>query len=65
MDHHLLYLGLEVRVELTLEDGQHHWAQLTREHAWRRGLDRGKQVHVRISHSKSFVNAAEGSLQKS
>src|SRR5918997_683979 len=60
---HLLYLGFEVRVELTLEDGQHLWAQVTREHAWHLGLDRGKRVHVRISHSKSFSNAAEGSLQ--
>jgi sulfate/thiosulfate transport system ATP-binding protein len=62
---HLLYLGFEVRVELTLENGQHLWAQVTREHAWHLGLDRGKQVHVRISHSKSFSNATEGSLQKS
>lgn len=51
---HLVYLGFEVRVELTLSDGQRLWAQVTREDAWHLGLERGKTVHVRIGHSKVF-----------
>src|ERR671932_390186 len=51
---HLVYLGFEVRVELTLEDGRHLWAQITREDAKHLELEKGKTVYVRIDHSKMF-----------
>ena len=62
---HFVYLGFEVRVELTLSDGQQLWAQVTREEAWHLGLERGKTVHVRIGHSKVFGQSVEGSLPQS
>jgi sulfate/thiosulfate transport system ATP-binding protein len=61
---HLVYLGFEVRVELSLEDGQHLWAQVTREEASHLGLERGKTVHVHIHHSKAFGNSVADSLPK-
>jgi sulfate transport system ATP-binding protein len=51
---HLVYLGFEVRVELTLKDGQHLWAQVTREDASHLMLERGRTVYVHIHHSKAF-----------
>ena len=51
---HLVYLGFEVRVELTLKDGQHLWAQVTREDASHLKLERGTTVYVYINHSKAF-----------
>ena len=51
---HLVYLGFEVRVELTLEDGRHLWAQITREDARHLQLEKGKIVYARIDHSKMF-----------
>ncbi len=61
---HFVYLGFEVRVELTLKDGQHLWAQVTREDAWHLGLERGKTVHVRIGHSRVFSEPVEDSVPK-
>ena len=57
---HLVYLGFEVRVELTLHDGRHLWAQVTREDAKHLRLGQGKTVHVRIDHSKVFGEPVEG-----
>jgi len=59
---HLVYLGFEVRVELNLKDGQHVWAQVTREDATNLGLERGKTVHVRINHSRAFGDPVENPL---
>ena len=61
---HLVYLGFEVRVEMTLKDESRLWAQITREDARRLSLERGKTVHVRIDHSKVFAKSVEGSLPK-
>jgi sulfate transport system ATP-binding protein len=61
---HLVYLGFEVRVEMTLKDGSRLWAQITREDARRLSLEQGKSVHVRIDHSKVFDKPVEGSLPK-
>lgn len=61
---HLVHLGFEVRVELTLADGQHLWAQVTREDAYHLGLDIGKRVHVRINQGKVFDKPAESSLHR-
>jgi sulfate transport system ATP-binding protein len=61
---HLVYLGFEVRVEMTLKDGSRLWAQITREDARRLSLEQGKAVHVRIDHSKVFDKPVEGSLPK-
>jgi len=65
---HLVYLGFEVRVELAMKDGRKLWAQVTREDARQLALEAGKQVHVRMVHSRVFdrVNEespAEDSLQ--
>ena len=51
---HLVYLGFEVRAEMTLQDGRSIWAQLTRDEAARLGLEHGKTVHVRMSRSRVF-----------
>jgi sulfate/thiosulfate transport system ATP-binding protein len=61
---HLVYLGFEVRVELSLKDGQHLWAQVTREEASHLGLERGKTVHVHIHHSRAFGKSVEDPLPK-
>jgi sulfate transport system ATP-binding protein len=45
----VVYLGFEVRVELTLADGTHLWAQTTRQQADELELDRGQIVAVRAS----------------
>jgi sulfate transport system ATP-binding protein len=59
---HLIYLGFEVRVELSLEDGQQLWAQSTREDASQLGLERGKTVHVYINHSRAFDQSTENPI---
>ena len=51
------YLGFEVRVELSLKDGQPVWAQVTRQEAKRLGIERRKIVHVCMDHSKVFAEA--------
>jgi sulfate transport system ATP-binding protein len=50
----VVHLGFEVRVELTLADGQHLWAQLTRMDAEELELDRGSIVYVRPNRRKTF-----------
>ena len=61
---HLVYLGFEVRIELNLKDGQHLWAQVTREDASHLELERAKIVHVRINHSRAFGKSVEDPLPK-
>jgi sulfate/thiosulfate transport system ATP-binding protein len=56
---HLVYLGFEVRVELTLKDGRNIWAQVTREDARHLDLERGKPVYVKIDHSRVFGEIIE------
>ena len=62
---HLIYLGFEVRVELTLKDNRKLWAQVTREDARQLGLKDGKPVHVRTVHSKNFKETEEDSVRRS
>jgi sulfate/thiosulfate transport system ATP-binding protein len=50
----VVHLGFEVRVELTLSDGEHLWAQLTREEAEALELDEGSIVYVRPNRRKTF-----------
>jgi sulfate/thiosulfate transport system ATP-binding protein len=57
---HLVYLGFEVRVELTLDDGRTIWAQVTREEAKQLELESGKPIHVRLAHSRVFEQPTEG-----
>jgi sulfate transport system ATP-binding protein len=52
----IVHLGFEVRVELTLADGEHLWAQVTRVQAEELELDRGTIVYVRPSRTKTFRN---------
>jgi sulfate/thiosulfate transport system ATP-binding protein len=61
---HLVYLGFEVRVELTLENERRLWAQITREDARHLELEQGKTVYVRIGHSKMFDKPVEDSASK-
>ena len=56
---HLVYLGFEVRVELTLKDGRNLWAQITREDARHLDLERGKPVYIKIDHTKVFGEIVE------
>ncbi|MBX6765149.1 MAG: sulfate ABC transporter ATP-binding protein [Rubrobacteraceae bacterium] len=51
---HLVYLGFEVRAELTLEDGRNIWAQLTRGEAEDLGLAPGKEVYARMNSARTF-----------
>jgi sulfate transport system ATP-binding protein len=50
----VIHLGFEVRVELTLPDGEHLWAQITRVQAEELELDTGSIVYVRPTRRKSF-----------
>ena len=59
---HLVYLGFEVRVELTLKDGRNIWAQVTREDARHLDLERGKPVFVNIDRSRVFGEIIEDPL---
>jgi sulfate transport system ATP-binding protein len=45
----VVYLGFEVRVELTLADGSHLWVQTTRQQAEEQELERGQIVAVRVT----------------
>ncbi len=56
---HLIYLGFEVRAELTLKDGRNLWAQLRREEAKSLELESGKLVYVSVGHSRVFGRPAE------
>jgi sulfate/thiosulfate transport system ATP-binding protein len=50
----VVHLGFEVRVELTLADGERLWAQVTRVAAEELELDKGSIVYVRPSRKKTF-----------
>jgi sulfate transport system ATP-binding protein len=53
----VIHLGFEVRVELTLADGQSIWAQTTRDRADELELADGQVVWVRPDRHKSFDGA--------
>jgi sulfate transport system ATP-binding protein len=48
------HLGFEVRVEFTLPNGEHAWAQVTREAAQQLELEPGQIVYVRPGRSRVF-----------
>jgi sulfate transport system ATP-binding protein len=50
----VIHLGFEVRVELTLPDGQTLWAQTTRDHADELELADGQVVWIRPDRHKAF-----------
>jgi sulfate/thiosulfate transport system ATP-binding protein len=50
----VVHLGFEVRVELTLPDDVHMWAQVTRAEAQQLDLEEGRSVYVRPSRKKVF-----------
>ena len=56
----LIYLGFEVRVELLREDGEHLYAQITRNVADDLGLEEGGEVFVNPTNVRSFVAAGAG-----
>jgi sulfate/thiosulfate transport system ATP-binding protein len=51
------YLGFEVRVEFTLEDGTDAWVQLTRLEHERLSCEPGEEVYVRPQRAVSFAGA--------
>ena len=51
----VIYLGFEVRVEFTFEDGDHAWVQLTRLEHEKLGVEAGEEVWVRPRRSVSFA----------
>ena len=53
----IAHLGFEVRVELTLYDGSHFWAQTTRSRADELELAEGHIVYVRPGRATSFESA--------
>jgi sulfate transport system ATP-binding protein len=50
----VVHLGFEVRVELTLADGQSLWAQTTRDRADELELADGQVVWIRPDRRKAF-----------
>ena len=56
----LVHLGFEVRAELVLHDGQHAWAQLSREDAEELELAQGQIVFVRPSRTRQFAEVPAG-----
>ena len=50
----VVHLGFEVRVELTLQNGEHVWAQITRMQAEELELDKAGIVYVRSARRKTF-----------
>ena len=56
----LVHLGFEVRAELVLHDGQHVWAQLSREDAEELELAQGQIVFVRPSRTRQFAEVPAG-----
>jgi len=50
----VVHLGFEVRVELTLDDGRHIWAQITRESAQQLELEEGQILAVRLPSPRVF-----------
>ena len=51
------HLGFEVRVELTLANGEHAWAQVTRAQAEELDLSKGQTVYARSSRARRFEGA--------
>jgi sulfate/thiosulfate transport system ATP-binding protein len=56
----VIYLGFEVRVELTRHDGTHVWAQVARDEAERLELAQGQIVYARARLEKVFARAQPG-----
>jgi sulfate transport system ATP-binding protein len=50
----IVHLGFEVRVEFTLPDGEHAWAQVTKERAEQLELEERQIVYVRPAQSRVF-----------
>ncbi|MDX6637769.1 MAG: sulfate/thiosulfate transport system ATP-binding protein [Solirubrobacterales bacterium] len=57
----IVHLGFEVRVELTLADGDGLWAQLTRGEAQQLELAEGQIVYARPSRARVFDDSGEPS----
>lgn len=55
----IVQLGFEVRVELTLADGDGLWAQITRAEAQQLELAEGQIVYARPSRARVFDEAGE------
>ena len=53
----IVHLGFEVRVEVTLSDGEHFSVQLTREQIDQLELAEGQIVYVRPEQTKVFTEA--------
>jgi sulfate transport system ATP-binding protein len=51
----VVHLGFEVRVELTLPDGRHVWAQVTRESAQELELEENQILTVRLPAPRTFA----------
>jgi sulfate transport system ATP-binding protein len=58
----VIHLGFEVRVELTLADGQSIWAQTTRDHADQLELADGQVVWVRPGRPRAFDGNGRAAL---
>jgi sulfate/thiosulfate transport system ATP-binding protein len=59
----VIYLGFEVRVELTLADGQTLWAQTTRDRADELELADGQVVWIRPDRRRAFDDGGEARLK--
>jgi sulfate transport system ATP-binding protein len=57
----LVRLGFEVRAELTLNDGRHVRAQLTRDEVMRLGLQEDQTVYVSLDRGRVFENGSRDS----
>jgi sulfate transport system ATP-binding protein len=55
----VVHLGFEVRVQLTLADGQQVWAQITRERAAELELEEGMIVGARLDSPRRFEGGSE------
>jgi sulfate transport system ATP-binding protein len=51
----VVHLGFEVRVELTLQDGSHVWAQVTRDSSQQLELEEGQILTVRLPAPRVFA----------
>ncbi len=51
------HLGFEVRVELSLANGEHAWAQVTRKEDEALELEEGLKIYARPSRAKKFAGA--------
>jgi len=56
----IVHLGFEVRVELTLANGDGLWAQITRGQADELELEEGQIVYVRPASARVFDEATNG-----